>query len=48
MFDFLRLQCLLGKLTEEQLNRIVGVHITEEEHAELVSILQSRAGSYKQ
>ena len=36
MFEFLRLQYILGRVTEEQLQKLVGVKITE---AQLESII---------
>lgn len=36
MFEFLKIQFRLGKITEEKLHSLVGKHITEEEFKEIV------------
>ena len=37
MVEFLRVQYALGKVTAEQLKKLVGIKITEEEFAKIVS-----------
>ena len=37
MVEFLRVQYLLGNVTEEQLQKLVGIKITEEQRKRIVS-----------
>ena len=37
MIDFLRIQFVLGRVTSEQLRELVGVIITEDQYAEIIS-----------